>query len=79
MKIIKSFEDYDFYESTCDPVDGHTWYWGLSDDGQIYCTCTEFNKYPSFYKYKEITGHRITSIKTMQKIIKNFGDLIPFI
>jgi hypothetical protein len=68
MKIVKEFVDEDFLKrSAPDSV----WSWGLGDDGWVYCKCSVYedpNKW-SLYGYA-------LSLKTMCKIVKEFGHLL---
>lgn len=90
MKIIKSFEDPEFFEKYHNDhgiqdeayrMKGH-WYWGLSDEGNLYyhssifCRENEWNIFNSPSNGKMITT---LSIRDMKKIVKEFGHLLIFI
>ena len=84
MNIIKEFEDADFFahpEISSPEYHGrYTWYWGLGDDGQIYYRCTRFsdpNEWWNLHEAQEIAA--IVRLKTMNKLVKQFGHLLVFL
>ena len=86
MKIVKQFEDRDFFESefylafeNTDGawINGH-WSWGLGDDGELYCQCTDFERPGDWYDLSETT-FGVRSIKQMNKIVKEFGHLLVWL
>lgn len=83
MNIIKEFEDQEFFclseVSTPEYHGKYTWYWGLGDDGEIYYRCTRFSDPESWYKLKK--HHEVAALiglKTMKKLVKQFGHLLVF-
>jgi len=83
MNIVKEFEDHDFFchpeISSSEYHDRHTWYWGLGDDGQIYYRCTRFispDVWWNLHYTKEIAS--LVKLRTMKKIVKQFGHLLVF-
>jgi hypothetical protein len=87
MKIVKSFDDNDFFKEFFhlsfekdDPsyVNG-IWRWGLGDDGELYCQSSDFEDPKEWYSLWYNTIIRISSIKTMKKIVKEFGHLLVWL
>jgi hypothetical protein len=88
MKIVKQFDDYDFFKSrfymTFDKNDpkyiNGIWRWGLGDDGELYCQCSDFENPEDWYNlYSSMsTSFRPNSIRQMKKIVKEFGHLLVF-
>lgn len=83
MNIVKEFEDQDFFQhpklSTPEYHLRYTWYWGLSDDGNLYYRCTRFSN-PD--EWRELASSEqiapLVSLKTMKKLVKQFGHLLVF-
>lgn len=83
MNIIKQFEDPEFvrkvYHWTADdewnPND--KWFWGLGDDGELYFRCTRFSSF-CWITIKDINVGEYFTLKTMRRIVKEFGHLVIF-
>jgi hypothetical protein len=84
MKIIKEFEDDDFFAhpkiSSPEYHGRYTWLWGLGDDGFIYYRSTRFS-HPD--EWRELSSNEriaiLVSLKTMKKLVNQFGHLLVFI
>ena len=77
MKIVKSFEDQKFFQRRyrgCNYKGG--WFWGLGDDGELYCRCTQFDN-NSWHRFDEL-GIFDPTIEDMKRIVKEFGHLVVF-
>jgi hypothetical protein len=66
MKIVKEFVDHDFQVA-----DDSTWSWGLGDDGWVYYKSSAYEDPNKWCIY----GYSIR-LKTMCKIVKEFGHLL---
>jgi hypothetical protein len=86
MNIVKQFDDYVFFKKHFylafednDPeyING-SWRWGLGDDGELYCQCSDFEDPKMWYDLSE-TSFGIKSIREMKKIVKEFGHLLVFV
>lgn len=84
MNIIKSFEDFKFFDKHYegsepnDPIKDK-WEWGLGDDGNLYCRCSEFNRSNEWLPYPNDTPNFIkVSFSDMMRIVKQFGHLVIF-
>jgi hypothetical protein len=76
MKIIKQFEDHDYYEKCFPPPnDNGTWYWGLGEDANIYALCPTITNDWSRIDYVG-RGEYPTSLKQLKRIVKEFGELL---
>jgi hypothetical protein len=73
MKIIKEFQDHDFLKSAVDTPEDHIWIWGLGDDGWVYYKSNAYD-----LDQWSIYGYSL-SLRTMKKIVKEFGHLVVFI
>ena len=76
MKIIKSFEDLEFFKrryrgETVEPED--TWAWGLAEDGSLWYLNTLVDK--RWHSAENIPNLAL-SIKEMKRIVKEFGHLL---
>ena len=84
MKILKEFEDKQYYHSTgVRPVgviqSDATWFWGLGEDGQLYYRFVP-NDFPGkWYSYQTHAEHLPMSIAQMKKIVSEFGHLLVFL
>jgi len=84
MKIIKSFEDPEFFTKVYikyDPnVKSGTWLWGLGDDGNIYCRCSNFSAPTVWFKLgvSPVAINEL-SIREMKRLIKEFDHLLVFL
>ncbi len=82
MKIIKQFDDFEFfdkvYEGPNDP-EKDMWKWGLGDNGVLYCQSTDFIFHPEWMTlgHSPMAATKL-SIKDMKKIVKEFGHLVVF-
>jgi len=83
VKIVKEFEDHNFFThpkmSTPEYHNGYTWYWGLGDDAKIYYRCTRFTD-PDLWWNLEDSAEvaALVGLKTMKKLVKQFGHLLVF-
>jgi len=71
MKVIKEFIDHEFMKNS-DP--DSIWIWGLGDDGWVYYRCSSYSNPDKWYIY----GYSLP-LKTMCKIVKEFGHLLTWI
>jgi hypothetical protein len=83
VKIVKEIEDHDFFcnpqISTPEYRGRYTWYWGLGDNGRIYYRCTRFAAPDEWHSLQDNTGVAAeVSLKTMKKLVKQFGHLLVF-
>ncbi len=90
MKIVKFFDDFEFYDKTYEPLNGvpnnpfrDYWRWGLGDDGELYWQCSD-NIDPNKWYWFGTDGTsggiaRRLSLRDMKKIVKEFGHLLVFI
>ena len=91
MKIVKSFEDKDFFEkyhndSERDISDDYKmkgqWYWRLGDDGNLYYHSSVYCKTDEWQIFQQPHNWKVAanlSLKDMKKIVKQFGHLLVFI
>lgn len=84
MNIVKEFDDQDFFRhteiSSPEYHDKYTWYWGFGDDGNLYYRCTRFedpDRWWDLNKSGEVAA--LVGLKTMKKMVKEFGHLLVFI
>jgi len=90
MKIVKSFEDEEFFEKYHNDQGfeddaykqkGH-WYWGLNNDGHL---CYHSSVYQNtdewiiFNSPNNVKAAMKLSIRDMKRIIKEFGHLLVWI
>jgi len=86
MKIIKQFDDWDFFERhhylayEDEELARGYWRWGLGDDGDLYCQCYSFESPDEWYLYSEecYPGQLHVLFSDMRKIVKEFGHLVVF-
>jgi hypothetical protein len=83
MNIVKEFEDQDFFQhpkiSTPEYHSKYTWYWGLGDNGKIYFRCTRFSIPDDWHDLSFSSDIApLIGLKTMKKIVKQFGHLLVF-
>jgi hypothetical protein len=80
MKIVKQFDDYEFYKHQKHlPKDGF-WKWGLGDDGNLYFMCSELLEIYGD-EWIEYDGDEYSihiRFNDMLKIVKEFGHLLVF-
>lgn len=83
VKIVKEFEDQEFFchseLSSPEYHNKYTWFWGLGEDGNIYYRCTRFvdpDQWDKLNRYPSIAV--LVSLKTMKKLVKQFGHLVVF-
>jgi len=82
IKIIKQFEDHQYYLTNFPPPNSNgTWSWGLSDCGKLYCLCPTISKH-----WVDINDSRFNlnfnknwSLSLMKRIVKEFGHLLIFV
>ena len=77
MKIIKYFEDFEFYCKYFDKPHNvliNKWEWGLSQDCNLYCRCSEMPNW-GWFSYNEIEGYKV-NLWDMKKIVDNFSYLL---
>lgn len=84
MNIVKEFEDREFLEIMYNWHDSeylkkYFWYWGLGDDGELYCRCNHF-KNDDWIKPGDSRGNfgELINLRTMKRIVKHFGHLVVF-
>ena len=78
MKIVKEFIDTEFYSTHS--TRGLHWYWGLGDDGELYCKkIYEEELVMDWVEYSMVLVPKSLSIKQIVKIAKEFGHLVAFI
>jgi hypothetical protein len=83
VNIVKEFEDHEFFRhpmmSSPEFHNQYTWYWGLEEGGEIYYRCTRFSD-PD--EWRRLTNNRdiavLIGLKTMKKLVKQFGHLLVF-
>jgi len=74
--IVKQFEDHDQYLLEFPPPNsGGTWYWGLSNDAELWFLCPTINSAFMLAKDAKIRW----KLSTLKKIIKHFGHLEAFL
>jgi hypothetical protein len=86
MKIIKQFDDFEFFCRLYEPLlsDSHDpakdmWRWGFGDDGQLYYQSTE-GQPKSWYPLRVATNAaRILTLQDMKRLVKEFGHLLTFL
>lgn len=90
MEIVKSFEDSRYYDRlyqergmTCEKS---AWYWGLGEDGKLYCFCDTFFATTEYREFSDVTGPEgvgnnfpMLSISDMRRIVKEFEHLLVFL
>ena len=77
MKIIKQFQDPEYYAarfSYLEPESGE-WYWGLGEDGALYCYSTRIID-DDWSEYSEMNDYKPLTIKTMSRIVREFEPLL---
>ena len=90
MKIIKSYDDPEFFQKTIKmyksdtyssyTAKGNIWKWGLGDDGKLYCQCSDFADSENWHSLGICpTAADVLSISDMKKIIKEFGHLLVWL
>ena len=85
MKIIKEFEDREYYRlpevrpkhKAIEP--DATWFWGLGEDGYLYYRFVPTLYEGQWYSYQVPTGQLPMSIAQMKKIVKEFGHLLVWL
>jgi hypothetical protein len=81
MKIVKEFPDQDFFclpEISSPECHGkYEWFWGLGEDGEIYYRCTRFTDPDEWHELGR-TVSPLVRLKTMKKLVKQFGHLVIF-
>jgi len=79
MKIVKSFSDPEFFQKQYHSDIEGEWFWGLGDDGGLYCKCpADFEDPDRWYSYEHECHPRSFSIRDMKRIVKAFGHLVVF-
>ena len=88
MKIIKEFEDHDFFERHYyisydnEELKKSYWRWGLGDDGELYYQSYASNLPGKWYNYPDArcyTENLLVNFDEMKRIVKEFGHLVVFI
>jgi hypothetical protein len=89
MKIIKSFEDPEYFESYYNfhgigisetiPKTIGRWYWGLGADGEIYYHSTVNCKKDVWYEAVSQNYNKLNSLKTIIKITHEFEEILAFL
>ena len=83
MKIVKEFEDPEclakiYHWCSAQELSQEHFYWGLGDDGELYLSCTRFVDQNNWHKLSSIDMRDHFSLKTMKRIVKEFGHLVVF-
>jgi hypothetical protein len=84
MKIVKQFEDPEFLAITynwvsSDNLSREHFYWGLGEDGELYCKCSRFIENHLWHPPCAIGNlEDKISLKLMRRIVKEFGHLVVF-
>jgi hypothetical protein len=82
MKIVKQFEDPDFYNRLSKNYEDiyHKWIWGLGNDGELYFLSEglTFHNWISYRKCVKEGTEIFLSFQDMKKLVKEFGHLIIF-
>jgi hypothetical protein len=83
MAIVKQFEDpeflIDYYKWVdTDQLKGSHFYWGLGDDGELYCQCATFITTGNWVpiNYGNLFPLPISALK---RVVKEFGHLLVFL
>ena len=84
MNIVKQFEDPEFFRNVYhwnspEELANHHFYWGLGDDGELYCHCTRF--YKDEWQHLSFLGADVgnyITLKLMKRIVNQFGHLVIF-
>jgi len=82
VKILKEFEDPSFFSKRYNMVytPGYDyWKWGLGEDGNIYCQCSDFIHPNQWYRLAEVGAALDLSISDMKRLVKEFGHLLVFL
>lgn len=84
MKILKEFEDNEYYHHPKVKPTGiiepnATWFWGLGEDGQLYYRFIPIDFPDQWYAYQTHASHLPMSIAQMKKIAKEFGHLLVWL
>jgi hypothetical protein len=68
-KILKEFEDPQFaeYQYRFEKIIPQ-WFWGLGDDGELYCKCSRWHSLEGWYKLSGVT----LNIYDMRRILDKF-------
>lgn len=82
MNIVKQFDDFEFfdkvYEGPNDPQKDR-WTWGLGDDGELYFQSSDESRPYFWFPLKNNSSKaRWLSLRTMKKIVKEFGQWLVF-
>lgn len=78
MKIIKEFEDPEYYGKRYRGCPLGVWNWGLGDDGEIYCKSNAFGDRGEDWHSIDYLSI-VPPIKEMKKLVKEFGHLLVFL
>lgn len=83
MKIVKSFDDFEYYNKVYDgPNDPSKdrWTWGLGDDGEIYWQSSDELDPFKWHLLKGAgwTRHYL-SLRVMKRLVKEFEHLLVFL
>ena len=86
VKIIKEFEDTDFYAKWAyldDPNPDARWFWGISSDGELCYRCDNYrdDDFITAGKWYFVLGRVRLPIGmgTMIKIVETFKPILPFL
>jgi len=76
MKIIKSFEDFNFVDNKPNVI----WTWGLCDKGFIWFKCSIYDSPNHWYLLQKspVINENIT-LQTMVSLVREFGHLLPLL
>lgn len=84
FNIVKSFSDFEYFQKSYDELLPEEelkkgfWEWGLGNDGELYCRCSDFESPEEWHNADNTTCDALT-IRDMKRIVKEFGHLLVFI
>lgn len=83
MKIVKEFEDPEvlrllYHWCAEEDLDGSYFFWGLGDNGELYCRSDRFRQ-DNWFEIAAVSGFQgMINLKIMKRIVKEFGHLVVF-
>jgi hypothetical protein len=85
MKIIKQFEDREYYRlpgvkpkhKEVEP--NATWFWGLGENGYLYYRFIPMSDPDQWFAYQNHADYLPMSVAQMKKIVNEFGHLLVFL
>jgi hypothetical protein len=85
MNIVKQFDDRQLFEKqyqdliSDEDLETGYWRWGLGDDGELYCQCSDFEPPNEWFSFSEIGNIGFMSMKTICQIAKEFSHLLVWL